>query len=289
MEQTKKKSRQGSSGKTARSAKTAKTVKSAKASKPQRTPKKSRKYKVYLAILAGTLIIVLIAAAVMGFIYLRRAYRVQKAHDVDPLSIEKIRAANDTSANKLMIVAHPDDESIWGGGHLQEGGYLVVTMTGGRSDTRSAEFEKAVLASGNTPLVLEYPDKVNGERDDWTAVYDQMQHDVDMLVSYKKWDIIATHNPLGEYGHQHHWMTSRLVADSCIKYGCGDKLYYFGVYHSKAKLPEFINEMTPITDEQLEFKDYILSFYDSQENTIAKFEHMLPYEMWLKADEVVVK
>ena len=56
-----------------------------------------------------------------------------------------------------------------------------------------------------------------------------------------------------------------------------------------AKLPEHIDGMTPITDEQLEFKNYILEYYDSQESTIEKFEHMLPYEMWLKADEVVLK
>lgn len=251
--------------------------------------KKISKYRIYLAVFGGTVLILLIVAAVMGFIYLRRAYNVREAHDVPPLSIEKIRATNDSSANKLMIVAHPDDESIWGGGHLQEGGYLVVTMTNGRNETRKAEFEKAVLASGNTPLVLEYPDKVNGERDDWQAVYDQMQHDVDMLVSYKRWSLIVTHNPLGEYGHQHHWMTSKLVADSCNKYDVGDKLYYFGIYHSKASLPDYIDDMTPITDEQLEFKNYILEYYDSQENTIGKFEHMLPFEMWLKADEVVVK
>ena len=251
--------------------------------------KKISKYRIYLAVFGGTVLILLIVAAVMGFIYLRKAYNVREAHDVPPLSIEKIRSTNDSSADKLMIVAHPDDESIWGGGHLQEGGYLVVTLTNGRNETRKAEFEKAVLASGNTPLVLEYPDKVNGERDDWQAVYDQMQHDVDMLVSYKKWSLIVTHNPLGEYGHQHHWMTSKLVADSCNKFDVGDKLYYFGIYYSKAKLPEHIDGMTPITDEQLEFKNYILEYYDSQESTIEKFEHMLPYEMWLKADEVVLK
>ena len=29
-------------------------------------------------------------------------------------------------SQKLMIVAHPDDETIWGGSHLLEGNYLVV-------------------------------------------------------------------------------------------------------------------------------------------------------------------
>ena len=29
----------------------------------------------------------------------------------------------------LMIVAHPDDETIWGGSHLLKGHYLVVCLT----------------------------------------------------------------------------------------------------------------------------------------------------------------
>ena len=31
--------------------------------------------------------------------------------------------------NKLMIVAHPDDETLWGGGHLIDGDYVVVCVT----------------------------------------------------------------------------------------------------------------------------------------------------------------
>lgn len=252
-----------------------------------RTKNRMRKM---IGVFAGAALILIIAAAVLAVIWYHRQQNVRKAHDVEALTLARIRDINaDTGADKLMIVAHPDDESLWGGAHLQEGGYLVVCITGGRNDERSAEFEKAVVASGNTPLMLEYPDKVNGERDDWNAVYDQIQQDVDLLVSYKNWQTIATHNPLGEYGHQHHWMTSRIVADSCIKFDCGDRLYYFGAYHSKAKLPDFEADMTPMTEEQLQFKKYLLTFYSSQESTIEKFEHMIPYEMWLKADEVTVK
>ena len=32
---------------------------------------------------------------------------------------------------KLMIVAHPDDETIWGGSHLLKGNYLVRQMEKG--------------------------------------------------------------------------------------------------------------------------------------------------------------
>ena len=31
--------------------------------------------------------------------------------------------------DRLMIVAHPDDESLWGGAHLAKDRYLVVCLT----------------------------------------------------------------------------------------------------------------------------------------------------------------
>ena len=41
-----------------------------------------------------------------------------------------------------MIVAHPDDEMLWGGAHLLNGNYLVVCITCGRSKTRDKEFKE---------------------------------------------------------------------------------------------------------------------------------------------------
>lgn len=41
----------------------------------------------------------------------------------------------------MMITAHPDDETLWGGGHLLEGEYLVVCMTHGWNEKRRTAFE----------------------------------------------------------------------------------------------------------------------------------------------------
>lgn len=53
---------------------------------------------------------------------------IHNAYDVKPISKEQIKRADVNNANKLMIVAHPDDEVLWGGGHLMEGGYMVVAL-----------------------------------------------------------------------------------------------------------------------------------------------------------------
>ena len=137
-------------------------------------------------------------------------YNEYRAYNVPALSADAI--ACPAEADKLMIVAHPDDETLWGGAHLLDGGWLVVSITHGSDSTRSAEFAEAVTASGNTPLMLSYPDKVNLRRDDWSQVSGGIEADIATLLQYKDWQTVATHNPAGEYGHLHHKRTNAIVA-----------------------------------------------------------------------------
>lgn len=51
---------------------------------------------------------------------------INQAYDVTPISAIQLQLASSSKADKLMIVAHPDDEVLWGGGHLYDKGYLVV-------------------------------------------------------------------------------------------------------------------------------------------------------------------
>ena len=103
----------------------------------------TRTYIAALFIFAAVTIIIL---CYIGDI--RNEYR--KAYDVPVLKKENIAG---TDVDKLMIVAHPDDELLWGGGHLMDGNYLVVSVTRGYDKVRSAEFEKVVTESGNEPLI----------------------------------------------------------------------------------------------------------------------------------------
>ena len=58
--------------------------------------------------------------------------------------------------------------------------------------------------------------------------YEKFDADLDKIINYKNWKMIVTHNPLGEYGHVHHKMTSGMVTELADK----DVLYYFGYYVS---------------------------------------------------------
>lgn len=205
------------------------------------------------------------------------------AYNIDTLSTQDLEDIDLNSVKKLMIVAHPDDDSIWGGAHLLEGDYLVVCITNGKNDTRSAEFNKVIEKSGCQGLILNYPDKVLGVRDDWEHVEDKINEDIQKLIKLKAWELIVTHNPKGEYGHQHHIMTSGYVTEIAKKCDVKSKLYYFGKYYKKSDI-DSAQGLVTIDDETYKKKMELLELYESQKKTVDKFSHMLRYEMWQKAE-----
>lgn len=220
-------------------------------------------------------------AVFVGIINFKRQY--QKAYDVKPLTAERLKSADGQNAKKLMIVAHPDDELIWGGGHLMDGDYLVVCVTRGYDEVRTKEFIDVVEASGNEPLIMSYPDKVAGKRDDWDRVYSKIEKDLKLAMDYKDWDLIVTHNQKGEYGHQHHKMVHNIVTDI---YENDDKinsqLYYFGKYYKKDKIGDAEKELVKMSSERIEFKNSLAHYYESQKTVVENLWHMADYEMWEK-------
>ncbi|MDD4547989.1 MAG: hypothetical protein PHI05_04535 [Bacilli bacterium] len=68
--------------------------------------------------------------------------------------------------DKLMIVAHPDDETLWGGVELLKDDYLVVCITCGEQKNRSVEFEKVMRISNNKYIMFGIPDKIFVNRSD---------------------------------------------------------------------------------------------------------------------------
>lgn len=176
--------------------------------------------------------------------------------------------------DKLMIVAHPDDESFWGGAHLLEDDYLVVCITCGPVKKRVEEFKKAMAITKDEYIMLGYPDVTKGKRDDWSKVHNQIKADLDKIIKYKNWKMIVTHNPLGEYGHVHHRMTNGMVTELADK----DVLYYFGYYVSKGNIKN-IEGMPTISPESSKIKmKKLIPVYTSQISAQNDFKHMFEYE-----------
>lgn len=229
------------------------------------------KKKNIIIVIAGLIIVV---GLLVG--YFTKEYRQYmflpkvSNNQLDQLDLDKY--------DKLMIVAHPDDELIWGGGHLIEDNYLVVCITRGNDKIRSKEFKNVMKATNDVGLILSYPDKIAGKRSDWKAWKKDIQKDIETIINYKKWDVIVTHNEKGEYGHQHHIMTHNIVDNACEETKTEAKIMYFGKYYKKIDLPG--TDMEQIDDGLLQQKDKIAKNYSSQAKTIEKLHHMFPYENW---------
>lgn len=225
-------------------------------------------------------IIIISVLIIVGGYSIWRWDNIKKSYNVPALTEATLKSIDLSSADKLMIVAHPDDETLWGGGHLLEKGWLVVCITNGRNSVRSAEFKSVMNESGNKGIILSYPDKVLGKRDDWSKVKGKITTDLKLVMTYKPWKQIATHNADGEYGHAHHKMTHSIVKeiyDSCKMTG---PLFVFGKYYKASDLPDVSSQLIHMDESMISRKEHLLTLYTSQGNTTDSLSHMNPYEEW---------
>ena len=161
-------------------------------------------------------------------------------------------AFNDYQATKLMIIAHPDDELIFGGIELMNYGsdYKVVCVTNPTNKDRILEFE-TVMEKLNICSweILDYEDTLHP-----TQTYDKL----DDIINSREWKKIVTHNPVGEYGHPQHKLIHDRVKNCLAETSPStiDNFYVFG------KSPVKINE------NNLNRKMDLLKLYKSEEEII---------------------
>lgn len=110
--------------------------------------------------------------------------------------------------DKLMIVAHPDDETLFGGAQLlSERGWKVVCITNAADARRRHEFAKVMGEYGHVYEMWNYPDDPCRCFD-----CDALRADLGRVLHECEWVKVVTHNAEGEYGHPHHVATHRIVS-----------------------------------------------------------------------------
>lgn len=114
--------------------------------------------------------------------------------------------------NKVIFIAHPDDETIFFGARLMlYSGWLVICMTNGRNRKRQIEFIKVMNKLKAKYLMLDFLD---GEKVIWNQkkVCKRIKH---IFMKKDQWELILTHNVNGEYGHCQHKQLHELVSKIC--------------------------------------------------------------------------
>ena len=152
-------------------------------------------------------------------------------------------AFNDYQTTKLMIVAHPDDELIFGGAELIKYGpeYKVICLTNNSNKIRKTEFK----------LVMEKLKVGSWEMLDYEDTLEPLEeYDLNSIINSRNWEKIVTHNPIGEYGHPQH----KLVFDSVLK--ITDNFYVFG------------KDAQKLDQNVLDTKIDLLTLYQSEQSII---------------------
>ena len=115
------------------------------------------------------------------------------------------------SVTVAVVVAHPDDETIWTGGTLLQHpnwNLMVVSLCRGDDPDRAPKFFRAVSEFKAEAYI--------GKLDDGPAQKPLPQSEVEQtilsLLPQKDFDIVMTHSPYGEYTrHLRHEETSQAV------------------------------------------------------------------------------
>ena len=156
--------------------------------------------------------------------------------------------------NKLLIVAHPDDDILWGGMNLLlEPGWFVVCASHLNDPIRSKEFFKTMSFCNVTKWVMydvkeEYTDKEDeSDQQFYGTPFEQGLKE----LSKHYWKLVLTHNAEGEYGHEHHRTVNRIVQK----------------YFPSAQSFQVGRKLSPT---QLEIKRNLLVFYKNTQSICKK-------------------
>ena len=152
--------------------------------------------------------------------------------------------------DKIMIVAHPDDEALFGGAELlsypEE--YKVVVLDEYHNDIRRREFLDSMRFIG----IHEY-EHWTGSKGKEDYFREKLIYELLRVLRERKYTKIVTHNINGEYGHPRHR-------------ACHDVLA-----HLRPELLWCFDRGKRISDELIEKKTELLKVYKSQDSVLDWF------------------
>lgn len=159
-------------------------------------------------------------------------------------------------SSKLMIVAHPDDETLWGGCHLlAEKGWHVISVTNASHKVRRKEFSNAMNYVGASWEIWDHADLYFSNE-----FHPRLKSLLKEVIHRQHWDMIVSHGPVGEYGHRQHKALYKLVR-SLVK-----KNFWVFDPFSRQPVPQWCKAA----------KSELLNFYGSQSKTFRAIYHFGP-------------
>jgi len=134
-----------------------------------------------------------------------------------------VKSLHLSSGRALVVVAHPDDETIWMGGTIlahPEIDWTILALTRGSDHDRAPRFRRAMKALGARGIILNADDE---ERFGLRASVAEMEGILIKKLPHARFDYVFTHAANGEYGHLKH----RAAHLAIRRHFRGSKLYTF--------------------------------------------------------------
>ena len=142
------------------------------------------------------------------------------------------------SVEVAVIVAHPDDETLWAGGTIlnhPSWQWFIVCLCRGSDKDRAPKFLRALQILGSEGIMGDLDDGPEQKPLD----ENELKHTILQLLPSKHFDLIISHNPNGEYTrHVRHeetgkaviklWHAGKISANELwtFAYEDGNKKYY---------------------------------------------------------------
>jgi len=137
----------------------------------------------------------------------------------------------------LVIVAHPDDETIWMGGTLLKNkdrfNTTIISLCRKKDKDRAPKFKKVCKAYNAKCFMSDLDDSEEGDYKNISI--DDVIKRIKKFVRGKSFDFIFTHGKNGEYGHIRHKQAHNAVVKMLEEKQISATIIYFFSYHLQGK------------------------------------------------------